>query len=98
MVDARPAGAWRAWFGLSLGCFVCSLLSKAWGMTLPVVLLVLDIYPLRRFALGRDTPRRIMVEKLLFLVPASVAMVLAARAQLVVGEMRTLEQYGITAR
>ena len=48
MVDARPAGAWRTWFALSLGCFVLSLLSKAWGMTLPFVLLVLDVYPLRR--------------------------------------------------
>jgi hypothetical protein len=49
MVDARPAGAWRTWFGLSLGCFILSLLSKAWGMTLPVVLLVLDVYPLWRW-------------------------------------------------
>ena len=55
MVDARPAGAWRTWLALSLGCFVLSLLSKAWGMTLPVVLLVLDVYPLQRFASGRDT-------------------------------------------
>lgn len=38
----------RLWLGLSLGCFVLSLLSKAVGMTLPVVLIILDIYPLRR--------------------------------------------------
>ena len=58
MVEARPAAAWRKWFALALGCFVLSLLSKAWGMTLPVVLLVLDAYPLRRFAAGRSGLRR----------------------------------------
>ena len=98
MVDARPAGAWRAWLALSLGCFVFSLLSKAWGMTLPIVLVVLDVYPLQRHASQGETWRRIVVEKIPFVIIAGAAMVLAARAQLEVGEMRTLGQYGVTAR
>jgi tetratricopeptide (TPR) repeat protein len=98
MVEARPAGAWRKWFGLALSCFGLSLLSKAWGMTLPFILLVLDVYPLQRLAGGRETPRRIVVEKLPFLVLACAAMVSATFAQLTVREMRTLVEHGVTAR
>src|SRR5512138_224970 len=50
-VRARDAGQpWGIPFGLSLACFALSLLAKAWGVTLPLVLLVLDVYPLRRFS------------------------------------------------
>lgn len=46
------AGAARIkWYIFSLGAFVLSLFSKAWGITLPVVLLVIDVYPLRRISL-----------------------------------------------
>ena len=45
----------RAWYGASLGIFVLSLLSKVSGAMLPFVLLVLDIYPLRRLP---SAPRR----------------------------------------
>lgn len=38
-----------AWLGVSLLAYVLSLLSKASGMTLPFVLLIIDVYPLRRF-------------------------------------------------
>src|SRR5262249_40847843 len=38
----------RPWYVASLACFVLSLTAKAWGMTLPLVLLLLDVYPLRR--------------------------------------------------
>src|SRR4051812_27398787 len=38
----------RRWYCLSLVAFVCAILSKATSMTLPAVLLLVDIYPLRR--------------------------------------------------
>ncbi len=44
--------SWRTkWYFIAIGVFSLSLLSKAWGITLPVVLLVMDVYPLRRFSL-----------------------------------------------
>jgi protein O-mannosyl-transferase len=38
----------RRWLIMALFAYVLSLMSKAHGITLPVVLLILDIYPLRR--------------------------------------------------
>ena len=47
--DRRTArSTWRAWLLVSLGRDALSLPSKAMGMTLPIVLLILDTYPLRR--------------------------------------------------
>ncbi len=41
----------KKWYLLSIFAFILSLLSKAWGITLPLVLLVMDVYPLRRISL-----------------------------------------------
>src|SRR5207249_5694880 len=48
MAEEEPSGRAHRWYLVSLACFVLSLLSKAWGITLPVVLLALDVFPLRR--------------------------------------------------
>jgi tetratricopeptide (TPR) repeat protein len=41
--------AWRSgYYWLALGCFAFSLLSKAMAVTLPFVLLLLDVWPLKR--------------------------------------------------
>src|SRR5262245_9417533 len=44
--------SWRSWITVAVVLYVLSLLSKASGMTLPLVLLVLDVYPLRRLGGG----------------------------------------------
>ena len=47
MVEA-PDGRRRGFYLASLALFACALLSKSITVALPVVLLVLDVYPLRR--------------------------------------------------
>jgi protein O-mannosyl-transferase len=70
------------WIALSLACYALSLLSKAWGITLPLVLLVIDLFPLRRRS---DAPsvswRRLIGEKLLYLPFALASAILAVQAQ-----------------
>ena len=51
------------------GLFVASVLARATGLVLPAVLLVLDVYPLRRIRVGREPlgdreARRVLAEKL----------------------------------
>jgi cytoskeletal protein CcmA (bactofilin family) len=48
--EERLGRTGRAWLLLSVAMFVCSLFSKVLAITLPFVLLALDVYPLRRFA------------------------------------------------
>src|SRR5262245_35809195 len=55
-------GAPRPWRALSLAAFTGALLSKAQALPLPLALLILDVYPLRRVqGIGW---RRVLVEKL----------------------------------
>lgn len=44
----KPEGRVRAFLGISILCFACSLMSKAMWVTLPFVLLLLDYWPLCR--------------------------------------------------
>lgn len=77
-------------YGASLLVFCLALLSKPMAVTLPVVLLLLDIYPLKRIELSSEfkpiTPlragARILLEKLPFLgcTLAAVALTLWAQA------------------
>jgi protein O-mannosyl-transferase len=93
---AREGGGGR-WDRVAFGCFLASLLSKAWAMTLPAVLLLLDWYPLRRVR-DRATAAAAVREKVPYLVPALVAAGVAAVAVSRVPEIRTLEAHGPLAR
>jgi len=70
------------WLALSLACYAASLMSKAWGITLPLVLLAIDLYPLRRRSASPPKSwSRLIGEKLFYLPLALVGSMLAARAQ-----------------
>lgn len=73
----RGQGTRRGWMAVSLGAFAAGLLSKASVMVLPAVLLILDVYPLKRRTLGW---RRLAVEKTahIFLGVAGAFIALAA--------------------
>ena len=80
------------WYGLTLACFAAALLSKSIVVTLPVVLLVLDVYPLRRLGgpAGWRTPRP-WLEKLPFFALSAVATVVAFSALLPLGNTQSLQ-------
>ena len=46
--DARR----RPWLLACVGFLMLSLLGKAWGIVMPAVLLLLDVWPLRRWPRG----------------------------------------------
>jgi tetratricopeptide (TPR) repeat protein len=80
---ARHGGAWR-WAALA-GAMAASLMAKAMLVTLPFVLLLLDVWPLER---TRTTPlRRLLLEKLPLLLLSGAASVVAYHAQADVGAM-----------
>jgi tetratricopeptide (TPR) repeat protein len=94
-------GASRLWLALALAMYLASLLSKAWGITLPVVLLALDVYPLRRTPAASDGAvgwNRLVVEKLAFGAVALWAAVEAKAAQADIGAVMSLAEHGILAR
>lgn len=73
-IGGVPAG----WLAGSLGLFIASLLARESGLVLPGVLLVLDIYPLRRIgseAVGwwGPTTRRAWAEKAVFAAIGALA-------------------------
>ena len=92
--DGRP---WRGWLAASVGCFLLSLLSMAWGITLPLVLLALDVYPLRRLVRRRDAVP-LLLEKIPYAALALGGAVLAQLASNQVPAKRTLAQHGLVER
>ena len=88
----RPRPAGRA---LSFGAFAAALLSKAAAMPLPVVLLLLDVYPLRRLHLGW---RRLLTEKAPYVALAGAAAVTALIVLRRGVAVTSYQDYGVASR
>jgi tetratricopeptide (TPR) repeat protein len=100
---AETPARYKKWLALTLVVYVLSLLAKAAAVTLPVVLLVLDVYPLGR--VGRvnrqwfaKASRTILVEKIPFVFFAAVAGWVALLGQYSAAAARALEQTGLIER
>src|SRR5438034_73683 len=92
----------RGWYWLSVAVFVGALLSKSMVVNLPVVLLILDVYPLRRLggSIGwRSEPaRRVYVEQIPFVLLAAAASAIAVMAQSSVHAVASLAQLSVPGR
>ncbi len=92
----------RRWIVAAVIFYFFSLLSKASGVTLPIVLLVLDVYPLRRLAASPGkwfkAAAPVWSEKIPFVILALAAGVIAPIAQYEIGALKLLNQYGLMPR
>ena len=93
----------RHLLAVSVGCYALALLSKSIVMTLPLVLVLLDVYPLGRLSLKRGTwrsgaTRGVLIEKLPYLALGIAGGVTAYWAVLSNQYLTLLERYGWTAR
>jgi Tfp pilus assembly protein PilF len=84
-------GRTRGWYWVSLGLFGLALLSKAMSVSLPVILLMLDAYPLRRLRVGDrwSSVRAVLTEKLPFFLLSLAAGLTALVALAHVAEIPT---------
>ena len=98
----EPEKRGRWWYWLSVVTFVCALLSKSMVVNLPVVLLILDVYPLRRLggAIGwwSAPARRVYVEKIPFVLLAAAASAIAFMAQFSAQTAASLAQLSVLGR
>jgi protein O-mannosyl-transferase len=93
----------RRRLGASVLLYAFSLLSKGTAMTLPAVILLLDVYPLRRLPGNpgdwvKPQYRPILWEKLPFVALAGVFAFIAIFAQQHSGALRPVQQYFVSYR
>src|SRR5213594_2835367 len=92
----------RSGYWASVGLFVCALLSKSMAVSLPVVLLILDVYPLRRLGGARgwwgEPARRIYLEKIPFVLLARAASGGAFIPQIEGRNMPSLDELSVLGR
>lgn len=98
-----PGKARIGWYVASVLLLALSLLSKAWGITLPAVMLLLDWHPLRRIGreAGWTSPRaaRALLEKFPFVLLAVSFAVQAKTAQAkALATMKSLAEWGVADR
>lgn len=101
--ESRDGRRWGKLYWAAVGTFVLALLSKSMAVTLPAVLLVLDVYPLRRLRPGArgwltPGPWRVWQEKLPFLGVGAVVSAVAFRALLGGATATSWERLGLLER
>lgn len=102
--EAPVAGLWRSrWYWAALGLAALALLSKSMAMSLPLVLLALDVYPLRRLGGGWQgwlgpAARRVWAEKVPFVVLSEAAGVTALAALEHVKGLKSIARLGFGDR
>lgn len=101
--DAVASGLRRRFLAAAFVAFILSLLSRAMAVTLPVILLFLDWYPLGRLGAAaggwfRGPVLRVLLEKLPFLAASVCFALIAPRAQAATGALIAWDLHGPAAR
>jgi len=104
-VQTRGQRGGRLRYGLSLGAFALGLLAKPMIVTLPLILLLLDYWPLQRYRDGpvpgdeaRLTFGKALVEKVPFLMLSVASSAVTIFAQAAGGAIGTLARYSFSSR
>lgn len=93
---AAPSIRRRALYLASILAYTLAVLSRGWAMTLPLVLFVLDVYPLRR--LDTASLRRRILEKVPFALLAAEAAAAALLARKIGMGMESFSDHGWASR
>jgi protein O-mannosyl-transferase len=92
----------RGWYAGTVALFLGALLSKSMAVSLPIVLLILDVYPLRRLGGTRgwwsEPARRVYLEKIPFVVLALAASAVAFLALAPLHNMSSLDHLSVPGR
>jgi tetratricopeptide (TPR) repeat protein len=91
----RPGGARYA---LSLACFLLALAAKPMPITHPVLLVLLDAWPLGRLRGGTVPWGRLVVEKIPFAAASAASAVITVVAQERGGGLKSLVEYPLAVR
>jgi regulator of sirC expression with transglutaminase-like and TPR domain len=83
------------WYSLCVIFFILSLMSKPMAVTLPAVLILLDIYPLERLNLKSafTSRQKVLIEKIPFIVLSLASSVITIIAQKTGGAVAPLETF-----
>jgi tetratricopeptide (TPR) repeat protein len=88
------------WYSMALSSFAFGLMSKPMLVTLPCVMLLLDLWPLQRLSLAsrRESVVRVVREKLPFFTLSAASCIVTLVMQKRGGAVGSLTSYGIDAR
>lgn len=102
-MGAAASAARRWWLAGSVGCYALALASKAAVVPLPLVLLVLDVYPLGRLGVrwrrwAASETRAVWLEKVPYALLAAIAAAIALAVNHTRGISSSIESYPPSAR
>lgn len=94
--EERQGRSGLRWLALSAAMFAASLFSKILGILLPVALLAIDVYPLKRFVPGRR--QKILMEKIPYFAASLLAGLATIHAVDLAGVARSAQEVNPVAR
>ena len=86
------------WFNTCFLLFILALMSKPMAVTLPLILILLDIYPLRRNNLLLWKNLSVLLEKIPFVALSIASCVVTIMAQHAGGAIKSFERFSINIR